>query len=90
MNDSNKLLLQQMLKYLPQVGIGIRKIASDTGVSSTTLYNIRNGLNVSSAKGQSILSQLICLYPNELEKIKIMIQIDSERERMEAQNELFG
>lgn len=90
MTGNNNLLLQQMLKYLPQLGRSIKNISIDTGVSSTTLYNIRNGLHISSEKGQYLLSQLICLYPTELDKIQVLLQIDSERERQEAQNELFG
>ena len=90
MTETNEQFLKQMLKYLPQLGISIKRISDDTGVSSTTLYNIRNGMKVSSAKGQYLLSQLICLYPIELEKTKVLLQIDIEREEKEAANVFLG
>ena len=33
MTETNEQFLKQMLKYLPQLGISIKKISDDTGVS---------------------------------------------------------
>ena len=78
MSDYKLKEFQSILKYLPAMGLSITTVAKKLNISASALYNYRNGLAPKAEKYSYILSSIFSYYPEEMNKIYVLLQYEKE------------
>lgn len=83
LTDTQIKEFQEVIRHLPYEGIAITKAAASMNISPTTLYNYKNGLKPTEHKYKYILACLMRDYPEEMNRISVIMQYEKQLEKGE-------